>query len=41
MKKNERKFNSNDFQPKRFGLKFTPPQISKNEYQYYLLNSFI
>ena len=29
MKKIERKFNSNDFQPKRFGLKFSPPQISK------------
>lgn len=28
MNKFEKKFNANDFQPKRFGLKYNPPQIS-------------
>ena len=28
MNKFEKKFSANDFQPKRFGLKYNPPQIS-------------
>lgn len=30
MNKFEKKFNSNDYVPKRFGLKYAPPQISIN-----------
>lgn len=29
MNKFEKKFNSNDYLPKRFGLKYSPPQIGK------------
>jgi hypothetical protein len=29
MQKPERKFNQNDYLPKRFGLKYEPPAISK------------
>jgi len=32
MNKIERKINPNDYQPKRFGLKFSPPQIGKNNF---------